>query len=383
MKIASYLDFNLQAYQERLGLVNFLDEQGLLSLCPPSELDKVANYLLYAEDVDAEVELKEGSRKKVSYETLIETALGEATVQRSQEVSIYRVPRPTIDREKDADIPFMKDLWEAIDYISEQYQYCREVLESKRDMDPNRKLVPTYQTKYFLREWMIDLRREQFLLKDSYRPPVGSSGGFPSHVEKLDYVGMCIGPHVLCDYEMKVDYGNWRHIHAMLKYYSGMKAKTEGNPFHPWWDMYNFLDELIERTRLSPEHRLILEEKIDHIPNEQIVRDLEYLGGKTYSINYISTIWKQHITKQIAKQAYLWWEEKTHKPDGTLENMTKWRICPQCGRQLYAHELNFGKYQDGSWKELCKDCVYDNKVAKEERRKERELRKASKKATKL
>ena len=293
------------------------------------------------------------------------------------------MPRPTIDREKDADIPFMKDLWEAIDYISEQYQYCREVLEGKRDMDPNRKLVPTYQTKYFLREWMIDLRREQFLLKDSYRPPVGSSGGFPSHVEKPDYIGMCIGPHVLCDYEMKVDYGNWRHIHAMLKYYSGMKAKTEGNPFHPWWDMYNFLDELIERTRLSPEHRLILEEKIDHIPNEQIVRDLEYLGGKTYSINYISTIWKQHITKQIAKQAYLWWEEKTHKPDGTLENMTRWRICPQCGRQLYAHELDFGKYQDGSWKELCKDCVYDNKIAKEERRKERELRKASKKATKL
>ena len=69
MKIASYLDFNLQAYQERLGLVNFLDAQGLLAKCPPSELDKVANYLLYAEDVDAEVELKEGSKKKVREET--------------------------------------------------------------------------------------------------------------------------------------------------------------------------------------------------------------------------------------------------------------------------------------------------------------------------
>ena len=147
MKIASYLDFNLQAYQERLGLVNFLDAQGLLAKCSPSELDKVANYLLYAEDVDAEVELKEGSKKKVSYESLIETTLGESTVQKSEEISIYRVPRPTIDREKDADIPFMKDLWEAIDLISEQYQYCREVLEGKRDMDPNRKLIPTYQTK--------------------------------------------------------------------------------------------------------------------------------------------------------------------------------------------------------------------------------------------
>ena len=375
MKIANMLDFNLQAYQERLGLVNYLDEQGLLSMCPPSELDKVANYLLYAEDVDAEVELKEGSRKKVSYEALIETTLGEATVQKSQEVSIYRVPRPTIDRKKDGDIPFMKDLWEAIDIIAEKYQYCREVLEGKRDMDLERVLVPTYQTKYFLREWMIDLRREQFLLKDSFCPPVGLIGSFGQRAERPDYVGMCIGKIILCDNDMMIDFGNWQHLHAMLKYYNGMKMKVEGDPFHPWWEPYNFLDILIERTRFSPEHQLILERKINHVPNEKIVEELEATGSKTYSVNYISTIWKQHITKQLTKTAYLWWEEKIHKPDGTLENMTRWKICPQCGRQLYAHELNFGQYQDGTWKDICKDCVYDNRRAKEERRKEREKRK--------
>jgi hypothetical protein len=63
---------------------------------------------------------------------------------------------------------------------------------------------------------------------------------------------------------------------------------------------------LIERTRLTPEQRLILREKINHVSNEQIVKDLEDLGGKSYSVNYISTIWKQHISKQIVKQAYLW-----------------------------------------------------------------------------
>lgn len=371
VKIANYLDFNLQAYQERLGLVNFLDEQGLLCKCPPSELDKVANYLLYAEDVDAEVELKEGSRKKISYEALIESALGEATVQRSQEVSIYRVPRPTIDRDKDEDIPFMQDLWKSIDVISEQYKYCREVLEGKRDLDPERKLVPTYQIKYFLREWMIDLRREQFLLKDSYRPVTGGNGSFPPHVTKPDYIGMVIGPHEICDFGLKIDFGDWRHIHAMLKYYAGMKTKVEGDPYHPWWELYNFLDMLIERTRLSPEQRLILEEKINHTSNEQIVRDLEDLGGKSYSVNYISTIWKQHISKQIVKQAYLWWEEINHKPDGSLTNMMKWKVCPQCGRQLYAHELNFGKYQDGTWREICKDCTYQNKLEREAKRKKK------------
>ena len=46
LKVAQKLDYNLQAYQERLGLVNFLIETGQLDGYPPSELDKVANYLL-------------------------------------------------------------------------------------------------------------------------------------------------------------------------------------------------------------------------------------------------------------------------------------------------------------------------------------------------
>ena len=151
LKVAQKLDYNLQAYQERLGLVNFLIETGQLEGYPPSELDKVANYLLYAEDVDAEVELKQGNKRKISYEELIESTLGEGVVQSQQDLSVYRVPKPKIDRELDADIPYMKDLWEAIDVISEQYQYCKDVLDGKRDIIPDRKLIPTYQTKYFLR----------------------------------------------------------------------------------------------------------------------------------------------------------------------------------------------------------------------------------------
>lgn len=376
MKIAKHLDFTLQAYQERLGLVNFLDEEGYLRQCTPSELDKVANYLLYAEDVEAEVKLREGSKKKVSYETLIESTLGEATVQKRQEVSIYRVPRPTIDREKDADIPHIKTLWEAIDLVDEGYRYCRDALDGKVPIDPKRPL-PTYQMKYFLREWMIDLRREQFLLKDAYKPVVGCGNSFPVHVERPDYLGMRIGKDYLCKMDACVDFGNWRHIHAMLKYYGGMTKKLEGKVHHPWWDPYRFLDTLLGRVRLSPEHKIILEDKLDYMSNEAIMRDLEELGGKTYSINYISTIWKQHITKQIAREAHLWMEEHLHRPDGTLANMTKWRVCPQCGRELFAHDLNFGKYQDGSWREICKDCVYENKMAAKRRKEERDAKRSN------
>lgn len=371
MKISTMLDFNLQAYQERLGLVNFLDEQGYLAMCPPTELEKVANYLLYAEDVDAEVELKEGSKKKVSYEALIESALGESTIQKSEEISIYKVPRQCIDREKDKDIPYMQSLWECIDYITEHYQYCKDVLEGKRDMDINRKLIPTYQTKYFLREWMIDLRREQFLLKDSYNPPIGTALTFPFYVEKPDNIGIRVGKNIVCYYPLQVDFGNWKHLHAMLKYYGGMKAKTDGQPLHPWWDMYNLLDILIKKAKLTEEQQLILDAKIAHVSNEDIVRELEKMGGKTYSVNYVSTIWKQHITKRMAKAAYLWYEEEKYRIGADPENIKRWKYCPQCRRMLYGHELNFSKTQTGEWKDTCKDCMNEIKHMREVRRKEK------------
>ena len=371
MKVAQKLDYNLQAYQERLGLVNFLISQGELDGYPPSELDKVTNYLLYAEDVDAEVELKEGNKRKVSYEELIETTLGESTVQNQKEVSIYRVPKPKIDREADADIPHIKDLWEAIDIITEQYQYCREVLEGKRDIDPNNHIIPTYQTKYFLREWMIDLRKEQFLMKDVYKLGYNIMNSYPGYTIKPDPLGMCIGPHILCPGSMMIDFGNWQHIYALLKYYSGMKAKTIDNPQSPWWDIYDFLEELIDRVRWSPEHKYILIRKIDKISNEQIAKELYDINGKSYSVNYISTIWKQHISKQIVKYAYLWWNEHTNKLDGTMKTMMKWRVCPQCGRTLFADEINFGKYMDGTWKPICKDCLYKEKLEKEQKEREK------------
>lgn len=105
------------------------------------------------------------------------------------------------------------------------------------------------------------------------------------------------------------------------------------------------------------------------------------INGRSYSVNYISTIWKQHISKQIVKYAYLWWEEHTHPIDGTITNMFKWKVCPECQRTLYAHEINFGKYADGTWKDMCKDCAITEKELKERLREEKRARKYVKKRT--
>ncbi len=375
MKIAKELDYNLQAYQDRVGLVNYLDKEGILQKCSPGELDKVANYLLYAEDVEAEVELKEGSKKKVSYETLIESTLGENIIENHAKTSIYKASRPSIDRGKDSDIPNIKILWEAIDCIDNAYRYCKDVLDCKIPIDPERKIIPTYQNKYFFREWMIDLRREQFLLKDSYKPVIGTVTNFQGYSRPDDIIGMKIGNFVMCDNEVMIDFGNWQHVYNLLKFYSGMKGNIDGDINNNWWEPYEFLDYLIERVRWSPEQKHILIRKIDKIPNETIVDELRDIGGKYYSVNYISTIWKQQISKQIVKCAILYAKEKSYKIDGTLNNMVHWRVCPECEKTLFADTFNFNKKLDGSWKAICKDCAYKEKEDRENRRRERNDRK--------
>ena len=62
--------------------------------------------------------------------------------------------------------------------------------------------------------------------------------------------------------------------------------------------------------------------------------------------------------------------------------MTKWKICAKCQKQLFADELNFGQNMDGTWKDICRDCVQDERVEKEKRREERRARRDAKKNSK-
>ena len=120
---------------------------------------------------------------------------------------------------------------------------------------------------------MIELRREQFLLKDCFRPVVGIGPGFQGFSEPRDDYGMCIGNNILCAGEMMVDFGDWRHIYAMLKFYSGMKAKIIDNPYHPWWPMYDFLEELIDRVSVSGTYHILVR-KIDKYLMRNLLKEL-------------------------------------------------------------------------------------------------------------
>ena len=48
-----------------------------------------------------------------------------------------------------------------------------------------------------------------------------------------------------------------------------------------------------------------------------------------------------------------------------MRTMTRWKVCPHCNEQLFADDLNFGRYVSGEFKEVCKGCFHKEKIEKE------------------
>lgn len=209
MDIVSKLNYNLQSYADRKALVDFLAETGELDNLSPTNLNKVSNYLLYAGDLNfkKQVELPPEPVSILSLDEMTEGPKGLNAIETAARNSV-RVKRAThkIDRDDPINQSVMGDLWEAIDNITEKYEYCRAVLEGKREPDPNRALQPTYANKYFYRQWMMDLRKEQFLIRDCVAPAVGTGQGLPTPLDAKpleeyidDTITVRVGGAVLID----------------------------------------------------------------------------------------------------------------------------------------------------------------------------------------
>lgn len=89
----------------------------------------------------------------------------------------YTVPKQTIARPRysksgepidpgDSDIPGMTELWDSIDRLERTIATYKGQLAPTEDTP---QLNSDYRL-YQLKHWLIDLRRHQYYLKDSYKP---------------------------------------------------------------------------------------------------------------------------------------------------------------------------------------------------------------------
>ena len=342
------LDYTLETIEERLDLVNKILEEDP----EPNEgyLEVLGDYLTL---LMAKLEKKEGNsrtlmtenrmvtinRRETSFEGLVsQFENGEDGIYNLITNDKYQIFRPkvTITKKDLEEIPELRQVRDAIKLWEEKLK------------------TATGRDKYIIKKAIIDLRKDQYLIKDAYRCPVGIKG--VTHCRNpikldgeihLDENGYCVGEGVTL-VDPKV-------ISAILCNYSHLKQESKGvYDTYTWYLMEDF-DATMERALQEyPLYQRIVEMKIDGKQNVDIQAVIEEEFGIKHSVEYISSLWRNKIPGIIASQAeddYLdWYYLEVEKG--------KYKKCSRCGEIKLAHNKYFSKNKtskDGFYS-ICKCC---------------------------
>ena len=248
-------------------------------------------------------------------------------------------PKVSITPQDLEEIPELKKLHEAILKVEEQLKTARG------------------KTAYKLRKQLIEMRKDQYVIKGSYKKPIYSMNLIKS-ASKID-----LSEKVKEDKDNGtvssnglINFFNEKHISALLCNYSKLKEDS--------WDKFNNdmkwmmmdLDVLVDNALKEkyPLYYDIVIYKIDGKQNAEIQQLLYEKHGIKHSVEYISCLWRNKIPKLIAEQAQKDWLIWHY----TFEDYGKWKRCSRCGQIKLAHNYYFSKNKtsrDGYYS-ICKAC---------------------------
>ena len=246
-------------------------------------------------------------------------------------------PKVTITKKDLEEIPLLKQLRDAIN----SWEAKLKVTEGK--------------DAFTIKKALIDMRKDQYLIKAAYRRPISfnklshSKTYLPMEdkTNKFDEDGYPIPEGVsLLDPAV---------CSAILCNYSRLKQDTYGQ-FEG--DLYFLLDSFDSVSTIAlksyPLYERIVECKVDGLQNSQIQEILQMEFGIKHSLEYISSLWRKKIPKLIASAAedqYLDWYYQEVE-------YGKYKRCSRCGQIKLAHNKYFSKNKtskDGYYS-ICKSC---------------------------
>ena len=429
------LNFKLTTTEERAAFLKEYLNEPQFQRRPPTEeeLETMANYVLWGKDPQSGLNVKQekyvqleskyktwDAHQDESLDALIEQpTFNEATLRPTSSFS-YKVPKETFSRSqarKTAPPHLLEELerlWERIDRLDLLLNYYD--LSHGRRQDPPRDLLlkrfseeeqqslqekanSISQFKYLkLRHYLVELRREQFTLRDSYQTPILAKeeiittpiaapvfdgeifcaplGLKQDRTQKLFPDGRYPIPQDFQEDELKrlmtwywkrkdeerklsaaalkFDFREEEHVYqAFLMWDEIGDAALDVNIDNSTTQLLQTLLYYIDRTFLNDSQKLILDLKLKRIKNQKIADIVNEKFNKTYTANYISTIFKQKIIPKINDAARL--HEKIVE---NLPYQENFKQCKGCGEVLLIGEENFvhrARSNDG-FSTRCKRC---------------------------
>lgn len=426
------LDFSIQSTDGRRDFVNEYVTQPQFQKIPlnENELETIANYILWGKDEDGlnitqrgdvQIETRNKTWQRDDTESLdamMESpTFNEASLRRPSEAR-PRVAREVFDRKKTLNecpsylVPVFEDLFKRIDYIELQLHYY-EFQHGRRKEPPREALVKRFseaeceaaqqtitrwnQFKYLKqRHLIVELRREQFTLRDTYvdkhmrhtppepeleiiNPdfdaeipvfPLGlSNGPIGAMLFKKD---IDLNPKTYSESDLRkisqfywdkfscsrpvihFDFCNLEHIYELFGQLNDLEENIDALPVDSTLrQLIDTLKYYISLTDLTEAQKEILHLKINKTKNQDIASYINQKYGKSYTANYISTIFRQKIIPRVNESAAL--HAKIIENLSFDENFKK---CSSCGKILLLDAENFvrkSRSKDG-FATCCKIC---------------------------
>lgn len=432
------LDFKLVTTDERAAFLNEYLQQPQFVKRPPTEdeLETMGNYLLWGKDpitgLNAkqaglcDIETKHGTWDKngniESLEGLMESpTFNEASLLPMDAVAPLKIKREVFSRKEalakcpDYLVETFKMLFQQIDELDLTINYY-ELAHNRRKNPPREELLNKFteeeranleerathwnQYKYLKkRHELVELRREQYTLRDSYQQTILSQETptpyFPHEDPVLDvdieilplgvkqplgaagYVFRKWEDVIPANFTEKmledvselywrkkkykpspqqqfIDFRELEHVYEMFQLFFELDSAAN------YAEMDSNLPALMETLRfyteqaeLSEIQREILDMKLKKVKNTDIAIEINKKWKKTYTPNYISTIFRQRIIPKINEAAA--YHEKL------VSNIffeEEFKTCTGCGRTLLRDTDNFtrkSRSKDG-FTSRCKHC---------------------------
>ena len=415
MKKKYSLDFSIVRDTDRLRAVEEILDK--LERDPsPTELEQMASYILYGKDengnnsiqrketIDKDKRYKSYKTKDDKVQSLDEMmeipGFDEQQLRSAYKRDSYTVPKPCICKPKydkktgemidpgDSDIPGMREQWEII----ERWQRMLDVAQGKIAPNENDTIVSDPYRIYQLKHNLIDIRKHQYYLKDSYKPTLhfsnmdhpkpqfydwtGDAFYWVSREEwqrKIDHAYTSRISKNLQDYETRgegdnleikwvvcehtFDWENFKHVRALLNQYYMLydalhdKLNTYGRTL--LWDF----DRYVSLCGFSELRLFLIELRKSGMAYEDILDEMRAKYAIEYSSNYLVSIISSEIPKRIAQVARMLRLEQ----DTPLDQCKK---CIHCGRIFPMDSLFFSRnnaHKDGL-SNTCKQCDKESRI---------------------
>ena len=344
------LDYALKTVEERNALVNRILAEAPSSQLTDKYLEILGNYLL---DITMTKEDKKNKyittanrqvtidKRETSYEELVSKfENGEDGVYNliNNDKNQYLTHKVEITEEDIAEIPELAELKAEIEKIEAQAK------------------AATGKNKYLLKKQVIEMRQQQYLLKEIFKHPMrkmGASHTDGNRIEISDEVHFDANGEPTSD--AVVTFFKPDHISAILCNFEILNqelAHKYSSDFH--YMMRDFKKLLREGLDPYPAYRTLVEAKIQGRTNVEIQQLLIEKHDLHHTPEYISSLWRNKIPKILsekAKEDYLIWYY-TEVERGT------WTRCTRCGEVKLAHNRFFSKNntsKDGYYS-ICKCC---------------------------